>query len=288
MLGGSDENSNLLSDVNYLEKGSNTWKSATPLPTDGVADGGATTLDENRVFYVGGFRPNFDSQLQVDSSYIGTINPSDPSDISWESTANFPGGPRARFHAYPWGNGKAIVVGGSDSEQFPSFNDVWLFDADAESGATWTQLLNKPTPITAYQGTTMNLFDNVWLLYITGGITTGPALTSINEAYVDTLEIPVSVEEITSEVPNKFLLAQNYPNPFNPSTTIQFSLPEQSFVKLEIFNTLGEKVDVLLSEELTTGTYKYNWNASDLTSGIYYYSLTADNFRQTKKLILLK
>jgi hypothetical protein len=98
----------------------------------------------------------------------------------------------------------------------------------------------------------------------------------------------VSVEELDSEIPVDYKLEQNFPNPFNPSTTIQFSIPKQSFVKLEIFNTLGEKVSTLVSEELNIGNYKYEWNAENLSSGIYYYKLTAKEFVQTRKLVLLK
>jgi hypothetical protein len=123
--------------------------------------------------------------------------------------------------------------------------------------------------------------DLTYIVYFTGGGTANGVINLVKD--------PTSGVEKESEiVPDRFTLSQNYPNPFNPSTTIQFAIPEQSFVKLEIFNTLGEKVDILLSEELTVGTYKYNWNAFNLASGIYYYSLTANNFRQTKKLILLK
>jgi len=98
----------------------------------------------------------------------------------------------------------------------------------------------------------------------------------------------VGVEEFTSEVPASYQLAQNYPNPFNPSTTIEFSIPQLSYVKVEVFNTLGEKVSTLVSEELSAGNYKYDWNATNLPSGIYYYTLTANSFTQTKKLVLLK
>lgn len=96
------------------------------------------------------------------------------------------------------------------------------------------------------------------------------------------------VEEIDNEIPSNYSLEQNYPNPFNPNTTIQFSVPEQSFVKLEIFNSLGEKISTLVSEELNAGNYKYEWNAENLSSGIYYYKLMGDNFTQTRKLVLLK
>ena len=83
-------------------------------------------------------------------------------------------------------------------------------------------------------------------------------------------------------------MSQNFPNPFNPSTTIQFSIPEQTFVTLEVFNTLGEKVSTLVSEELNAGIYKFEWNAKRLPSGIYFYTLNAGSFTQIKKMILLK
>lgn len=87
---------------------------------------------------------------------------------------------------------------------------------------------------------------------------------------------------------NNFDFFQNYPNPFKHSTTIQFSIPEQAFVKLEVFNSLGEKVSLLVSENLSAGTYEYNWAAKGLQSGTYFYTLTSGSFTQTKKMILLK
>jgi len=99
---------------------------------------------------------------------------------------------------------------------------------------------------------------------------------------------PTGVININSEIPKEFSLSQNYPNPFNPSTTIQFSIQEQSFVKLEIFNALGEKVSTLVSENLSTGTYEYEWNAEGLPSGVYFYRLTAENYTQVKKLLFMK
>ncbi|MCZ7615276.1 MAG: T9SS type A sorting domain-containing protein [Ignavibacteriaceae bacterium] len=98
----------------------------------------------------------------------------------------------------------------------------------------------------------------------------------------------VSVEELDSEIPVDYKLEQNFPNPFNPTTTIQFSIPELSFVKIEVFNTLGEKVTTLVSEELFAGNYKYEWIAENLPSGIYFYKMKADSYEQTKKLVLLK
>jgi hypothetical protein len=97
-----------------------------------------------------------------------------------------------------------------------------------------------------------------------------------------------SVEMTNALIPEEFKLNQNYPNPFNPSTTVNFSIPEASFVSLKIFNSLGEEVETLVAEELVGGNYKYNWNAVNLPSGIYFYTLIAESFSQTKKMILLK
>lgn len=85
-----------------------------------------------------------------------------------------------------------------------------------------------------------------------------------------------------------YQLEQNYPNPFNPSTTIKFSLPVSSFVTLKIFDSLGSEISTLVSEKLIAGTHKIDWDASNLTSGIYFYRLAANDFVNTKKLILLK
>lgn len=88
--------------------------------------------------------------------------------------------------------------------------------------------------------------------------------------------------------PVLFSLEQNYPNPFNPGTIIRFSLPQSSFVTLEIFNTLGESLGKLVSEDLSAGTYNYDWDGTGLTSGIYFYKIQAGDFVEIKKMILIK
>jgi hypothetical protein len=100
--------------------------------------------------------------------------------------------------------------------------------------------------------------------------------------------VATDVNETDNLTPNNFTLEQNYPNPFNPSTTIQFSIPEQSFVNLEIFNSIGEKISTVISEELSAGSYKYLWNAGNLPSGVYFYRLQSKSFIKTKEMLLLK
>jgi hypothetical protein len=81
---------------------------------------------------------------------------------------------------------------------------------------------------------------------------------------------------------------QNYPNPFNPSTTIQFSLPAAADVELSVFNALGQRVAVLENGYLPAGEYERNFDASALPSGIYYYTLRANNFFEARNMIFLK
>jgi hypothetical protein len=91
-----------------------------------------------------------------------------------------------------------------------------------------------------------------------------------------------------NKIPTKFSLKQNYPNPFNPSTTIEFDIPTKTFVKLRVFDILGREVQVLVNKEIEPNNYKVEWNASNLSSGIYLYVLETGDFRQTKTMALIK
>lgn len=94
------------------------------------------------------------------------------------------------------------------------------------------------------------------------------------------------IEDEISQI--EFSLSQNFPNPFNPSTVISFQLSAASKVNLKVFDVLGNEIAVILNEEKNTGRYDVVFNSSNLTSGIYYYQLSAGNLVQTKKMILLK
>jgi|GEM_PF-3287214 len=102
--------------------------------------------------------------------------------------------------------------------------------------------------------------------------------------------VTTGIEDLNREnnLAESFQLEQNYPNPFNPSTTIRFSLQTAETVQLSIFNQLGQKVETLINEPMSAGSYSLTWNAEALPSGIYYYSLQAGNSKQMRKAILLK
>jgi hypothetical protein len=94
--------------------------------------------------------------------------------------------------------------------------------------------------------------------------------------------------EFYNENQKKYYLYQNYPNPFNPITTINYSIPENSFVSLKIFNSLGIEVAKLIEEQKQVGDYSIKIDATNYPSGIYFYTLQTDNFFSTKKMIFLK
>ena len=103
------------------------------------------------------------------------------------------------------------------------------------------------------------------------------------------MSIVTSVKEKVEEIiPSKYELSQNYPNPFNPSTTIRYSIPEAGNIKLNVYNMLGQEVASLVNGFKQAGTYSITWNANNLASGIYFYTLQTGSFRISKKMLLIK
>ena len=107
----------------------------------------------------------------------------------------------------------------------------------------------------------------------------------------DARHLSITYRDLVSVPTNKtyqFELAQNYPNPFNPTTTIQFSIPETSFIELSVFDILGRKVAKLVEGKFEVGTHKVTFDATNLSSGIYFYKLKSEKFSAVKKMILMK
>jgi streptogramin lyase len=102
------------------------------------------------------------------------------------------------------------------------------------------------------------------------------------------VEIIITFVSYENEIPKSFILYQNYPNPFNPATTIEFDIPERTQVKLIIHDALGYEIKVLLDKDLEPGKYKLNFDARDLPSGVYFYTLRTPKFTKTNKMLLIK
>jgi hypothetical protein len=150
-------------------------------------------------------------------------------------------------------------------------------------------------PYTLYSGEIKNVAFAISISPDLNGVR-----NAIAEAKVKYSELPVSVDDNRDELPHRFLLGQNYPNPFNPTTTIKYSIPaviarsgatRQSvdmLVQLKVYDLLGREVATLVNKQQTPGNYSVNFDASKLTSGVYFYRLQSGNFIDTKKMILMR
>jgi hypothetical protein len=132
-----------------------------------------------------------------------------------------------------------------------------------------------------FKGETTNGSADLWA--IAGTVNNGfPYL-----AWQDSSNGATAVAQ-SSTTPMTYVLRQNYPNPFNPSTTISYDLPKQSHVTIQIYDILGKEITTLVNETKNVGSYKVVWNASRLSSGVYFYRMTAGSFSSVKRLLLIK
>jgi hypothetical protein len=238
----------------------------------------ASSLDGN-TFIVGG---------PGDSSGVGAVWVFARSGAVWTQQGQKLVGSRVAGNIAYEGNSVAIssdgntaVVGGEGDSNF--VGAVWVF---TRSGAVWTQqgqkLVGSDAVGAAHQG---------WKVAVSSEgavLEGGPYDNNGSGAFWIFFNQTTGVSQISKNIPAKFNLDQNYPNPFNPATTISFSLPSRSFVSLKVFDALGKEVSVLVSNELSAGTYTRQWNASALSSGVYFYKLTSGSNSMIKKMILLK
>jgi hypothetical protein len=120
------------------------------------------------------------------------------------------------------------------------------------------------------------------------------AVSDGNSVHIyDVRGVVTDVPDSPVELPASFALSQNYPNPFNPSTTIEYSLAERSRVRLTVYNILGQRVNTLIDEERPAGTYTIEWNGANarghpVASGVYFYRLSAGDFAEVRKMVLVK
>lgn len=162
---------------------------------------------------------------------------------------------------------------------FSDLSTGWITDdatriyKSTDSGTSWSLQSNLPST-----GLGMYFWNNN-----TGWISGGNGIYKTTNGGG-----PIGIQIISSEIPTKYSLSQNYPNPFNPVTNISFDLLHTGNVSLAIYDILGREQNILLNKELKAGSYKYEWDASQYPSGIYFYRLRTKDFTETKRMILIK
>ena len=173
----------------------------------------------------------------------------------------------------PDGFEKCFAVSGTNVFAGAYSNGIFL---TTNNGTNWTDV-NQGFGTSRTIRTLAVLGDDIYAGFYDGSVYRRPVSQMIT-----------SVEQISDLQPTQFSLDQNYPNPFNPTTTFRFSLPKEEYITLKVYDAFGQEVATLISEELQTGQYEKEWNASSVASGVYYFSMQAGNYNQTKKLILMK
>lgn len=156
-----------------------------------------------------------------------------------------------------------------------------ITSADGESiDLSSNQMINKEIEL-----------DNLWIpenLGVVVFVQNSSSKEIYQSQFIAYNELGVTAVNDVRSIPAEYELSQNYPNPFNPTTVIEYEIPKNEFVLLKVYNLIGQEVAELENSEKSAGRHKINFNAEKLSSGVYYYTIKAGSFYQTKKLILLK
>lgn len=203
----------------------------------------------------------------------------------------------------------SLASAGQTKEYYVSIPSVKLYNRTVKfsyslntapsQGSITVQFLNRNT--NQLQDSLTTFPDSLKFRVTTApGTSTGNFLLNINatgpggmmpthrRTYTVRVHNPIGITPISSEIPQKFSLEQNYPNPFNPVTNIKFDIAKTGIVKLVVYDITGRQVAELHNGELAPGSYKYDFDATGLASGIYFYKLEASKFTSIKKMILVK
>lgn len=165
----------------------------------------------------------------------------------------------------------SLAVSGSNVFAGTELHGVFVSE---DNGVSWTQRNEGLGNITIHS---LRIANN----YLFAG-------ASANGVYRRQIGNLVGLITKSNEIPENTSLYQNYPNPFNPSTTIMFSIAKNELVTLAIYNSAGQKVRILTNDHFEPGSYEIEWDASGLSSGVYFYTLSTPTFLQTKKMLLIK
>jgi len=193
-----------------------------------------------------------------------------------------------------YGASQVVTTDGGDTWEYTSLGILGFASDISFRTATegWAPLVTQQKLLyTSDSGVNWNVYDTPDSTSITKicfpdsilGYGVGNNGNIIKYVYQEPSDIQPESGKISS-----FYLAQNYPNPFNPSTTIKYSIPEDGFVRLAVYNMLGEEITAIVNTTQKAGSYEVNFNASGLSSGVYVYRIASANFTASKKLILLR
>ncbi|MBS1516970.1 MAG: zinc-dependent metalloprotease [Bacteroidetes bacterium] len=162
----------------------------------------------------------------------------------------------------------------------------YIFDSDNGGTDTVLNIRNSLLDsIAVLMGTVGDSVRCSWRAWAYNGF---DSTQSANSSLLTLKRTTVGINQISSIIPEKFNLGFNYPNPFNPVTKIKFEVAKTQFVKITVYNNLGKRISEVVNENLQPGIYEVNFDGSSLSSGVYFYTLSAGDFVKTKKMLLIK
>jgi N-acetylneuraminic acid mutarotase len=255
----------------------NTWRQATPIPTNGRINFGGFAISGDTLIYMCG-TDYFLSPTYFNTVYLGIISATDKSVINWIQGAPFPGNTRSFFDAHNWGTGRIIMTGGSTDNTFNSPSDECYLYKTADN--SWTPLPSKPKGWLTGQSGSVQLPGNTWKLICVSGYDT--VYLKDNEIFTMPPP-PVSVSEQKKETGR---LAQNVPNPFHNETFIGYTLTAPGQVRLSIYDIAGKKVREIASGTQPAGPYTFRFKRDGLQAGIYYYTARQEDQSATRIMVI--
>ena len=212
------------------------------------------------------------------SSYFSTIKYNSSGVFQWEKIYLHPQNGEGGKDIVTDNSGNIYVTGGS--------NDFTTIKYNSNGDSLWSMIYNGPSNLVDFSEAMT--IDNTGNVYVTGRSRQAGTPQYYEIATLKYSQTLTGTSGVNSNNEYSFKLYQNYPNPFNPVTNLNFEIPEQSFVSLKIYDLSGKKVDELLNEVKPSGNYSVQFNASVLSSGIYFYTLKVNGYSETKRMILLK
>jgi uncharacterized delta-60 repeat protein len=264
--------------LKYNSAGEEQWAARYNNPENG-SDGAKTlAVDSQGNVYITGY--SLSGRRNTD--YI-TVKYNSMGEEQWSALYNAPGNDDDNVNALAIDDQDNVYVTGRSYSSETNYDYATLkYNTDGVN--QWIARYNSPGNGRNYANAlAVDGQGNVYVAGISYGVG-WHIVTTIKYTQTST-----GFEQKVLNKPVIYKLAQNYPNPFNPSTTIEFSIPKTEYVTLKIYNLLGQEVAALVSEKLTYGNYIYTWDASGLSSGVYYYRIITDTgYEQSRKLLLMK
>lgn len=284
VIGGGDgyfgSSSLKTSKVQVYNIASNSYSYSTDLPVPNAMLGGG--LYRDTIITVGGYTTGGNA---IATCYKGVIN-STFNTITWTLLPNYPGGTVTRLATYIAVKGTGVglmCTGGAIGGSTPtSQTQFWNFCTQS-----WQPGLPDNTLARSNYKACGRGYDEIFAV---GGYLTSTSTNRVDKLTFTTIEGPcmnmVGIEN--NSIPASFELKQNFPNPFNPVTNIGFSLPKQSSVNIVVSNIAGETVNEIANGNFSAGNHSIRFNAGNLASGVYFYTIITPDFKETKKMLLIK